>query len=437
MLSAQGAAAVEAELHDGAEELRLGDDLRAYVGFLDVVDEGGCGKSRGVVDVDNLALGSVDLVGDVGHRGDHVHVEFAEQALLHDLEVQQAQEAAAESGAERQRALGLIDEGGVVELELLEHRAQFLELVGLHGVHAREHHGLHLLEAGDRLGAGGRHVGYGVADLDLGSALYARDHVAHVAAAYLGRGHELHLEHSDLLDLVFHSGGEELDLLALAYASVHDLAVGYHPAERVEHRVEDQGLQRRLRVAFRCGDLVHYRVEQRGHALAGAGGDLVDLLGLASQQLADLVGHELHLGGVHVYLVEHGDYLQPVVDGHVEVGDGLRLDALGRVHHEQRPFARGDRAGDLVGEVHVARGVDEVQPVGLASAVVEHLYRVALDGDALLLLEVHVVEDLVLHVAFAERPGEFQQPVGKRALAVVDMRYYAEVPDVFHKQAQI
>ena len=80
----------------------------------------------------------------------------------------------------------------------------------------------------------------------------------------------------------------------------------------------------------------------------------------------------------------------------------------------------------------MAGSVDEVELVLLALIIIEHLDRMALDRDALLLLEVHVVEDLVLHVTGAEGAGELQQAVGERALAVVNMGYDAEVSDVFH-----
>ena len=48
-------------------------------------------------------------------------------------------------------------------------------------------------------------------------------------------------------------------------------------------------------------------------------------------------------------------------------------------------------------------GVDKVERVLLAIAsVVLHLYGVALDGDTLLALEVHVVEHLCLHLALVQ-----------------------------------
>ena len=119
--------------------------------------------------------------------------------------------------------------------------------------------------------------------------------------------------------------------------------------------------------------------------------------------------------------------------GQVEVRDGLRLDALRGIDHEQRPFARGDGTRYLVREIDVSRGVDQVERVALAVAGrVLHLYGVALDGDALFALEVHVVEHLRLHFALVQRVGLFQQAVREGRFTMVDMGYDAEVADIFH-----
>ena len=65
----------------------------------------------------------------------------------------------------------------------------------------------------------------------------------------------------------------------------------------------------------------------------------------------------------------------------VEVGYGLGLDALGGIHQEQCPLAGGQAAGDLVGEVHVTGGVDEVELVCVLSPGVGHAHGPGLDGD--------------------------------------------------------
>ena len=67
-----------------------------------------------------LALRRGDVVRDVGHGGDNVHVELAVETLLNNLHVEKSEEAAAEAEAECQRTLGLEGERCVVEFQLFE-----------------------------------------------------------------------------------------------------------------------------------------------------------------------------------------------------------------------------------------------------------------------------------------------------------------------------
>ena len=53
-----------------------------------------------------------------------------------------------------------------------------------------------------------------------------------------------------------------------------------------------------------------------------------------------------------------------------------------------------------------------------------------LDGDAALALQVHGVEDLRRHLALLQRAGHFEQPVGQRRLAVVDVRDDREITNM-------
>ena len=52
------------------------------------------------------------------------------------------------------------------------------------------------------------------------------------------------------------------------------------------------------------------------------------------------------------------------------------------------------------------------------------------DRDAAFALQIHGVEHLRMHLALGERAGEFQQAVGQRGFAVVDVRDDAEITDV-------
>ena len=137
------------------------------------------------------------------------------------------------------------------------------------------------------------------------------------------------------------------------------------------------------------------------------------------------------LGRRQVDLVEHRHDLVAGVDGVIDIGERLRLDALAGVHHQQRALAGGERAVDLVGEVDVAGGVDQIEDVVLAVArLVIEPHGLRLDGDAALALDIHGIEHLLLHLARLEPAGELDQPVGQRRLAVVDMRDDGEIADI-------
>jgi hypothetical protein len=73
--------------------------------------------------------------------------------------------------------------------------------------------------------------------------------------------------------------------------------------------------------------------------------------------------------------------------------------------------------------------VDEVELEVLALVRVVHGDRGGFDGDAAFSLKVHRVEHLVTVFTLRNGAGGVQQPVGKGAFAVVDMRDDGEVAD--------
>ena len=114
------------------------------------------------------------------------------------------------------------------------------------------------------------------------------------------------------------------------------------------------------------------------------------LVAREADDILDLLGDALGLGAGQVDLVDDRDDGQVVLERQVDVGQRLRLDALGGVDDQDRALAGGQAARDLVGEVDVAGRVDQVQLVLLAvCGGVAHAHGLRLDGDALLALEVH------------------------------------------------
>src|SRR5205085_2081995 len=204
------------------------------------------------------------LVDHRRRRGDEVHAVLALQALLHDVHVQETEEAAAETEAEGLRGLRLVVEGGVVEMQLLERFAQRLVFVRLDRIEPGEHLRLHLLEAGERLG--GRLVGLRdrVADLRLAQPLDARRDESHLARRQGILLLRLRGEDADLLADMARSGGHQHDAVlgpqrTLHYSYQHDDADVV-----VEPRVDDQRLQRRIGIALRRRHAPDHRFDVPG-----------------------------------------------------------------------------------------------------------------------------------------------------------------------------
>ncbi len=150
-----------------------------------------------------------------------------------------------------------------------------------------------------------------------------------------------------------------------------------------------------------------------------------------ADNVLDLVPHLVDVGGGQVDLVDHRHDLMVVLDRLIDVGEGLRLDPLGRVDDEQGALARRQAPADLIGEVHVPRRVHQVEDVirAVLRAVIEP-HRLRLDRDAALLLQFHIVEHLARHLARGEAAGGLDQPVGQGRFAMVDVRDDAEIADV-------
>ena len=138
-----------------------------------------------IVDLDLLSVAQLDLVDHRRRGRDQVEVELALQPLLDDLEVQQAEEAAAEAEAERRAGLHLVAEARVVEPKPAHGGAQILELRGIDREQPAEHHRDGRAEAGQGLAHRLPVVGDGVADAGVGHLLDRGGEKADLAGAEL------------------------------------------------------------------------------------------------------------------------------------------------------------------------------------------------------------------------------------------------------------
>ena len=240
----------------------------------------------------------------------------------------------------------------------------------------------------------------------------------------------LRREHAHPLDLVLGARGHHPDLHARREPAVHHAHQDHHAEIGVVPAVDQQRGERRIGVPRRRRQAGDERVEHGLDAVAGLGRDLQGARCVDADDVLDLLLHPLRLRRGEVHLVEDGNDLVVVVHRLIGVGEGLRLDALGRVDHQQRTFAGRERAADFVREVHVAGGVHQVdQMLGPVGAAIGEAHGLRLDRDAALALELHRVEHLAGHLALLQAAAALDQPVGEGRLAVVDVGDDRDVAD--------
>ncbi len=421
-----------AQLHNVAHIVVGGQDVRVGDRLLRLGDGAGIGVVGGVVNQEHRAVGQGDAVDDARRGGNQVKVVFPLQPFLDDLHMQQPQEAAAEPEAEGHRGFGLIGQGRVVELEAFKRLPQVLVMRAVGGEDAAEHHGVDLAVAGQRLRrrAGGQ--GNGVAHPRVPHRLDRSGEVADLPGSeplvrlQPAGAHDAGFDHVE-----FGAGGHHPDPVARLDLAGHDPEIDDDAFVAVVVAVKDQGAQGGIVLPGGGRDLMDDRLKYRVNIDPLLGGDRRRFGGVNADDVLDLLAHLLRPGGGQVDLVDDRHDLQPVVDRQIGVGQRLRLNPLGGVDHQDRPFARGQGAGDLVVEVHMTGGVDQVEQVVLpVLCPVGHRDGVGFDGDAALPLKVHAVKQLVLHVALGDGLGFFQQAVGQGGFPVVNMGDNAKIPDM-------
>ena len=117
-----------------------------------------------------------------------------------------------------------------------------------------------------------------------------------------------------------------------------------------------------------------------------------------------------------------------MIQGQIHIGQGLGLNPLGRVHHQYSPVAGGQRTADLIIEIHMPRGVNQVEDILHAvPGFIDGAHSLGLDGDASLPLQFHVVQHLGLHLPAGQKTGALNDPVRQCGFAVIDMGHYAKI----------
>ena len=208
---------------------------------------------------------------------------------------------------------------------------------------------------------------------------------------------------AQFIDLVLFARSHQPHFVLAANGAIHHSKVDDHAPIAVVVAIKNQRPQGLVDGVGRGRHQVDNRLENFVNADPFLGRGQNGTAAIEADNLFNLFSDAFRFGSGQIDFVEHRDNFQVVFEGEVDVGQGLGLNPLGGIDHQQRSFAGDQRSRHLVGKINVAGGVDQVENVVFAVlGLVVHAGGLELDGNAPLPLQIHAVEELGLHLAIAD-----------------------------------
>src|SRR5687767_12267887 len=254
------------------------------------------------------------------YSGNEVQLVFALETLLDDLHVQEPEKSAAEPEAECGRCLGLIVQGRVVQLKLLERVAQRLVLLGICRVYARENEGSHIAISRQRLAGAIRRIEDRVAGACLPNRAHVCDNVSDLTRTQLIGLHLAKLVEADLRYFVHRLARAESDLRAGANRSIHNSNAWNRSAIAVIVGVVDERAERSIRISGRSRHLSYDLLQKLGDTDSFLRTHEENVVLVDTEQIVDFLFSLLGLSAWQIDLVEHRNDLEARVESEKEVG---------------------------------------------------------------------------------------------------------------------
>ena len=201
-------------------------------------------------------------------------------------------------------------------------------------------------------------MGNGIPHADIPHVFGPGNQVPHFAGGQFLFGESLKQQRAHFFHFILTAGGHEANFVPFADFPVKYSNQRHHAPVIVKTGIKNQRLQRGFRVAFRRGNALNDGLHHFIYSLAGLRTGEDDFLFVAANQFNNLMLNRIHLRVGEVNFIDDGNNHQIVINGLVQIGNGLCFHPLGRIHQQQCPFGRRQAAGDFVGKVHMPRGVN-------------------------------------------------------------------------------
>ena len=119
-----------------------------------------------------------------------------------------------------------------------------------------------------------------------------------------------------------------------------------------------------------------------------------------------------------------------MIQGKIGIRQRLRLNPLRCIHDKNSSVAGRKGTTHLIIKVYVPRRINQIKDIFLS------VLRLIDDADGLRLnrnpafpFDIHIVQNLCLHLPFRQCPGHLNNAVCQSRLPMVNMRNYAKVPN--------
>ena len=96
----------------------------------------------------------------------------------------------------------------------------------------------------------------------------------------------------------------------------------------------------------------------------------------------------------------------------IDICQRLCLDSLCRIHHQNSAVTCRQTTRYLIVEIHVSWCVDQVENIFFpVFCLVDDTHRLRLDRDTTLTLQIHIIQDLCLHLTIGKQARHLNDTV--------------------------
>ena len=270
-----------------------------------------------------------------------------------------------------------------------------------------------------------------VANTRLFRVLHGGNEPSHLAFAQDRHRHRLGMVEAQVQYFVPLATVVRLDHIALPHSAVHDAYEGNHATILVVPAVKHERAQTwRLSIlplhAWERRRALDEGLEHSIHALARLCTHMERRMygGIHAKNVSKLLRTLLRVRGGQVDLVQDRNHGQSTLFSNPVHGNGLRLNTLCRIYHQQSRLTHRERAAHLVGKVDVARRIDQIEEKRFRTLrrLVQHAHSLRFDSDATITLDFELIENLFVGCMARNGVCALQESIGECRFSMVNMR---------------